>query len=197
MRVVGIAGSPRRFGNTEILLLEALRGAEEEGARTEIFVVGEMNISPCRHCGGCSESGVCVIEDEMRGIYRAIEELDILIIAAPIFFYGLPAQMKAVVDRCQAFWARRYLLGRPIAGGGRRLGAFISVGGTKAKDLFAHAKAVINLLFRILEIEYAGELLLSGIDERGAVRGHPDALRRARALGGELVRRAMRSLSRF
>jgi multimeric flavodoxin WrbA len=191
MKVVGISGSPRRGGNTETLLREVLRGAEEAGAETRHFILSKMNIAPCRHCDGCLAEGECVVKDDMWLIYPEIESLDAIVLASPIHFYGVTAQAKAMIDRCQAFWARKYVLKRRIAAE-KRKGVFVSVGGTKFLDLFEHAKAVVKNLFLVIDVEYWGELLLRSVDRRGDINEHPTALRDAYLLGKRLVEEEVR-----
>ncbi len=190
MKVVGISGSPRKEGNTETLLLEFLRGAEESGAETRLFILRQMDIAPCRHCDGCLVEGKCVVKDDMWLIYPELEGLDALVLASPIQFYGLTAQVKAMIDRCQAFWARKYVLKRPLSERPRK-GVFISVGGTKSRDLFEPAKATVKIFFRTIDVEYWGELLYRGVDEKGAIRQHPTALKEAFVLGKRLVEEAV------
>jgi len=186
MKVVGISGSPRRGGNTETLLREMLRGAEEAGAETRLFILSRMNIAPCLHCDGCVAEGVCAVKDDMGLIYPEIESLDALVLASPIFFYGVTAQAKSMIDRCQAFWNRKYVLKRRIAAE-KRKGIFISVGGTRFPDLFEHAKAVVKNLFLTIDVTYWAELLFSGVDRKGEIRRHPTALKDAYLLGRRIV----------
>ena len=191
MKVIGISGSPRRGGNTETLLREVLRGAEEAGAETRLFVLPRMDIAPCRHCDGCYAEGVCVVKDDMGLIYPEIKSLDALVLASPIHFYGVTAQAKAMIDRCQAFWARKYILKRRIAAK-KRKGVFISTGGTRFPDLFEHARATVKNLFLVIDVEYWAELLFRGVDERGKIKEHPTALEDAYLLGKRLVEEEMR-----
>jgi len=184
--VIGVSGSPRRGGNTETLLREVLRGAEEAGAETRLFILSRMNISPCRHCDGCLAEGECVVKDDMGLIYPEIESLDALVLASPIFFYGVTAQAKAMIDRCQAFWNRKYVLKRRIAAR-KRKGVFVSVGGTRFPDLFEHAKAVVKNLFLTIDVTYWAELLFSGVDRKGEIKEHPTALKDAYLLGRRIV----------
>jgi len=186
MKVIGISGSPRRGSNTETLLREVLRGAQEAGAETRLFILSKMNISPCRHCDGCMAEGVCVVKDDMGLIYPEIESLDALVLASPIFFYGVTAQAKAMIDRCQVFWNRKYILKRRIAAK-KRKGVFISTGGTRFPDLFDHAKATVKNFFLTIDVEYWAELLFPGVDRKGEIKEHPTALKDAYLLGRRLV----------
>ena len=91
VRVLGIFGSPRKDGNTERLLEEALKGAEQAGAMVDRLRLADLNISPCRECHGCDLTGQCIIQDDMLNVFPKLLEADILILASPIFFYGITA----------------------------------------------------------------------------------------------------------
>ncbi len=188
MKVLGIAGSPRRGGNTDLLLAEVMKGAASQGAEVKIIILNDLKITPCQHCDACLETGRCKIEDDMQTVYSELEQADRIALASPIQFMGLTAQMKAMIDRCQAMWARKYRLKIPPLGNRReRKGFFISVGGRKVANLFEPALATVKTLFRILDVTYAGELLFSGIDEKGAIAKYPDALRQAFLAGQKLA----------
>src|SRR4030042_3502250 len=117
MKVIAFLGSPRKDGNSELLLKEAVRGIDEAGLNVHMFNLSLMNISPCQNCGGCEDTWTCIVEDEMYQIYDAIRTADRIILASPIFFFGISAQAKIMIDRCQAFWCEKYLLKKPIPEG--------------------------------------------------------------------------------
>ena len=186
--MLGIAGSPRRGGNTDRLLAEVMKGAASRGAEVKTIILNDLAISPCQHCDACLEAGMCKIEDDMQMVYRELEAADRIVLASPIQFMGVTAQMKAMIDRCQALWARKYVLKLPPLGNRReRKGFFISVGGRKIANVFEPALVMVKTVFRILDITYAGELLFPGIDEKGAIAKHPDALRQAFLAGQKLA----------
>ena len=188
LRVLGIAGSPRRGGNTDLLLAEVMRGAASRGAEVKTIVLNDLKIAPCQHCDACLEVGRCRVEDDMQMVYRELENADRIVLASPIQFMGVTAQMKAMIDRCQALWARKYVLKLPPLGNRReRKGFFISVGGRKIANVFDGALVTIKSLFAVLDITYAGELLFPGVDEKGAIAKNPDALQQAFLAGQELV----------
>ena len=143
MKVLGIMGSPRIKSNTDILLDEALRGAENHGAQIEKIVVDKLRISPCKEYYGCEKDGNCVIRDDMDEMYPKLLGADIVIIASPMFFCAITAQLKAFIDRCQALWARKHMLKQTLSKPGRK-GAFIGVGATKGEKLFDGSKMVIR-----------------------------------------------------
>jgi len=190
IKVFGIAGSPRRGGNTELLLDKALEGATSGTANIEKIVVRSLKISPCTECNYCFTAGECVIDDDMQSVYPKLLEADRLVFASPIFFMGLTGWVKPMVDRCQALWAKKYILKEPIVEpekAERRRGVFISVGGTKGKRLFEGPIKAVKILFDALEMSYAGELLFRRIDDKGDILKHPTAMDEAFDLGRRLA----------
>lgn len=188
MKMLGVAGSPRRGGNTDVLLAEMLAGAESKGAETKTIRLNDMTIAPCQHCDACLKKGECKIQDDMQSVYRDFEEADVIVLASPIQFMGITAPMKAMMDRFQSRWARKYVLKTPPLGDTKeRKGYLIAIGGTKLKNLFEPTLIMVKTFFRILAIDYAGELLFREMDERGAAQKHPDALRLARLAGEKLA----------
>jgi len=188
LKVLGIAGSPRRGGNTDLLLAEVMKGAASKGAEVKTITLNKLKIAPCQHCDACLETGRCKVEDDMQKIYNELEQADRIVLASPIQFMTVTAQMKTMIDRCQALWVRKYQLKVPPLGDRReRKGFFVSVGGRKIANLFEPALVTIKTLFRTLDVTYAGELVFPGIDEKGAITKHPDALRQAFLAGQKLV----------
>jgi multimeric flavodoxin WrbA len=188
LRILGVMGSPRIGGNTDILLDAALTGARSQGAEVEKIVVDRLNISPCREHYGCLEDGNCVIRDDMDALYPKLLDADGIVVASPMFFYGITAQLKALIDRCQALWARKHVLKQSWPGAGRK-GAFIGVGATKGETLFDGSKATVKYFFKTIGVEYAGELLIRGVDQKGDIQKHPSALKDAFELGQRLARK--------
>jgi multimeric flavodoxin WrbA len=187
MRILGIMGSPRRQSNTEILLDTALAGAKEMGAEVEKVVVSELKVSPCREIYACLKDGDCAIKDDMQWLYEKLLQADHVVFASPIFFYGLTSQAKAIVDRCQALWVRRHILGMKSKDSRVRRGVFISVGATQGSKLFDGAVLTVKYFFDAIGVRYAGDLLIRGIDGKAEIKEHPTALRDAFRLGQQLV----------
>ena len=188
MKVLGIAGSPRKNGNTDMLLAEFMRGAAGKGAEVKTIFLRDMKFSTCLHCDACLEAGICRIKDDMQNIYTEMESADVIVMASPIQFMGVTAPMKAMIDRCQALWARKYVLKiPPLRDKRERKGFFISVGGTKLKNLFEPTLVMIKTFFHIIDVIYVGELLFKGIDEKGAIAKQPDALQQAFQAGEKIV----------
>ena len=188
LKVLGIMGSPRFGGNSDMLLDSALKGAKEGEAEFEKIRLCDLNISPCKECHGCDETGVCVIDDDMQTLYPKLIAADRLYLASPIFFMGVSAQTKVMIDRCQCIWNKRYRL-KQVIGKGRefRKGFFMSVSGSDNPENFVGAIKTVKAFFATLYFTYEKELLIGGVDEKGAIAQHPSALDDARELGREMV----------
>ena len=189
-KVLGIAGSPRGKGNTELLLREFLRGAGESGLETDLNILSKLNISPCTSCDSCQVDGQCVINDDMQFMHSKLLEADYIVLASPIYFGGVSAQMKTCIDRCQALWSRKYVLKQKLVNPERpaRLGYFISTCGTIGDNnkVFRGAIGTVKSLFHVLDIEYTCDLLFRGIDKKGDITKHPDAMQKAFETGKSL-----------
>lgn len=187
MRVIALNGSPRIGGNTELLLNSAIEGT---GRKVTVFRLNDMDIRPCQNCGGCDETGQCIIRDDMDAIYSAIRAADRIILASPIYFMGLSAQAKAVIDRCQALWCEKYLLGREMPEGphGGKRGLLLVVGGMKREAGVKCCETSATAFFRSIGVPRHDALGFTGIDKKGAILSHPTAMSDAYACGAELVK---------
>lgn len=103
-KVLILSGSPRRNGNSDILCDEFMKGALEKGNNVEKIRVAEKNIGYCRACYGCRGTDVCVIKDDMAEILEKMIEADVLVLASPVYFYSIDAQLKTLIDRTVARW---------------------------------------------------------------------------------------------
>jgi NAD(P)H-dependent FMN reductase len=190
LKLLCISGSPRRGGNTDRLLNEAVSGAAGKGAQVKQVILADLDISPCQHCDGCIQTqGRCVIEDDMQGIHQDLREFDRFILASPIFFMGVTAQAKAMIDRCQALWVIKYLMKLPIGLNKDvpRKGVFISVGGQNYSNLFQGSVATVKSWFKALDVDYTADLLVPGIENYNAITNHPTALKDAFTIGQQIV----------
>jgi len=116
MKILAISGSPRKNGNTVLLLERALEGAREAGAETELFSVAGKDFKGCDACWACMKTGVCHIKDDLAPLYDLMAEADGLIFGTPIYFWGMTSQMKAVIDRSIAFNHGERTLASKVAG---------------------------------------------------------------------------------
>ena len=188
MKIVAFLGSPRKDGNTELLLKEAIRGIEDSGFKVHVFNLNLMSISPCQNCGGCEDTGICVFEDDMSQIRNTIREADRIILASPIFFFGVSAQTKIMIDRCQSFWCEKYLLKKPIPEGpyGKK-GLLLLVGGQKKEVGIQCSDATAKAFFRTISVPVHEALGFLGVDAKGAILNHPTALSEAYQAGKKLI----------
>lgn len=182
--VLGILGSPRAGGNTDILLDKALAGARDAGADVEKISLCDLDIAGCLECNDCYESGTCTIGDDMDRVYDALERSDRIILASPMFFMGVTAQAKAVIDRCQCYWALKYILKEEFPrpkDAPLRYGSFIGVGGTRGEKLFDGTMLTLKYFFDAIAARPAEDLyvLVRGVDASGDVLGREAELQAA------------------
>jgi len=189
MKVLGIHGSPRRGGNTELLLKEFLRGCRDGEAEVEEVFLRELKISPCLEIYACKKTGECPIQDDMKPLYPKLMDADILAVTSPIFFFAVSAHLKAMIDRCQALWARKYLLRQPVAPGRTdRKGVFLAVGGATLGKIFDGPLLTMKYFFDALDRTFDRALLYKGVDEKGDIRQHPTAMAEAYDLGKKMAK---------
>lgn len=188
MKIIALYGSPRKDGNTDLLLKEAVRGIEDSGFAVETFNLNKLDIKPCQDCGGCDETGECIFHDDMDRIYDAIRKADRIILASPIFFFSVSAQAKAVIDRCQCFWCEKYLLEKPIEGTEHgRKGLLLLVGGMKKEVGVQCADSCAKAFFRTISVPEHETLSFLGINSKGEILEHPTAVKDAYEAGKRLV----------
>lgn len=103
-KVLILSGSPRKNGNSDILCDEFAKGAKEAGHEVEKIRVAEKKIGYCRGCYACKETGKCIIEDDMAEVLQKMIDADVIVLASPVYFYSIDAQLKALIDRTVARW---------------------------------------------------------------------------------------------
>jgi len=187
--VLALYGSPRRKGNTALLLKRCVEGARAAGAEVEEIVLRDLKMSPCLEIYGCKESGRCVIQDDFQSVYDKLASCDGLILASPIFFYTVSAHTKILMDRCQSLWVKKYWIDQTPFGtlNPAKKGLFISVGATKGKKLFDGTLLTIKYFLDTLGMELWKSLLYRGLDLEGDILKHPGYLDEAYVAGKELA----------
>jgi multimeric flavodoxin WrbA len=187
MFVLGLQGSPRLSGNTSRLLSSFLNETERLGAETYTLEAARKNITPCQNCGACEREGFCPIQDDMQEIYPLLRRADIIAMASPVFFYSVTASLKALIDRTQTLWSRRYVHNLSDPGRKWRRGFLLSVGATKGKSLFDGVVLTAKYFFDAVGATYEGSLTYKHIDKEGEISEHPTAMGDARAKAAELA----------
>jgi multimeric flavodoxin WrbA len=189
VKVLGIYGSPRKGGNTDLLLDQILEGARAVGAEVESIYARKLKISGCIECGSCDDTGECAVHDDMDTVYPLLQEADVIFLASPNFFYNVTAQVKLLIDRSQAMWSKKLLEKTPEQrrkyDGGK--GYLICVGATKGKNLFVGVELTAKYFFDALDMSYQGGLLLDRIEAKGEIKKHPDVLEEGFNLGKSAV----------
>jgi multimeric flavodoxin WrbA len=189
LKALGISASPRLQGNSDLLLLEALAGAESAGAQVEYIRLCDLNIAPCIECNSCYKTGRCRIEDDYQLLSAKILGVDRLIFASPVFFMTVCAQAKLLIDRCQCLWAHKNVLKEPLitSSGRDRRAMVIAVGGSRGKKMFGCIRLTMKSYFDVLDMHYSPGLFVSSVDALGEIKKHPSAMTDAFHLGHQLV----------
>ncbi len=164
--LVVIQGSPRASGNCSILAGWAVDAAHELGRTAQVLYPHDMDIRCCIGCYQCYNTGTCVFDDEMGSIIGAIRESSLLVVCAPVYTNTVPAGLKLLIDRCQAYHAERVLSG----GRTGQQGLIFSVAGRSGEENFTCVTRVISAFLRNLGITPAGEILIDRIDSVKDIR---------------------------
>lgn len=188
MKILGINGSPRKGGNTDVLLDKALEAAGDRGWKTEKIILNLLDISPPQEIeyDKVNSEGLSPIQDDMQIIYKKVKECDAIIIASPIFFGSLSAQTKIMIDRFQCAWVSKNILKKDTFKK-KKSGAFICTSAARRKDFFQNARAIVRNLFQVINTTYAGELFCPGLEKKGEVKKHPGLLESAYTLGQKVA----------
>lgn len=177
MKVLGLVGSPRRGGNTDLMVEELLKGARASGHETEKLFLYDYTIALCVDCRGCKKGDyVCCLQDEMRRIYPLMEGADVLVFGTPLYWYGPSGKMKLLIDRMRPFVENNRLRGKR---------AVVVVPSAEGADACGALVEMFRLSFSYLGVELAGEVLVKAY-EKGEVAENEDDLERAYVLGASL-----------
>lgn len=176
IKILGILGSPRIGGNSEILLKEVLSHLSNAGRKTELIKLRDQDIAPCNSCNGCYETARCVIRDDIDKIFKKIEGSDIIIIASPVFFLGVSSQTKILIDRSQPKWVEKYILKKTLKAPKKKKGIFISIRGGRGKEVFRCVEKPVKAFFDVHNIRYKKGIFIDGVDAKGAIKRDKKAI---------------------
>ena len=174
MNILIISGSPRKGGNTELLVKAFEKGASQNH-HVEIISVREYKVNPCLGCNACfkNEDNSCAQKDDMTIIYEKMTKADMLVIASPVYFYGLSAQLKAIIDRFHNPIRNTFHIKKM---------ALLLVGAASLPELFDSILTEYNLCLKFFGIEDAGKVLVRGVKDKGDIK-NTNALDEAYKLG--------------
>ena len=181
-KILVLTGSPRRGGNTDTLLKSFIDGTENSGAYIETINTASLDIDPCTSCDGCYSTGECVIDDAMEDIYVKLDSCDALVLASPIYFGGVTAQLKRVIDRLQKYWFINIGNNKNLEHKrtrGKRWGYLLSVGGMKGEKYSQGVILTAEIACLTLNMRLSGHLCLQGYDEKGAIEKDSNVLEKA------------------
>ncbi len=188
MLVLGLQGSPRRKSNTFVLLDRFLQEARSKGCRTIMLEVCRKQILPCKELVICEKNGECPLLDDMHDqIYTLLRQADVVVMATPIFFYNVPAQLKALIDRTQTLWARKYRLALTDPKRSFRKGFVLAQGATRGKNLFEGLQLTAKYFFDAIGATPAGNLYYWKIEKPGDMAAHPTFSEDVRKAAADLL----------
>jgi multimeric flavodoxin WrbA len=177
MKVLGLVGSPRREGNTDLLVNAVLYGAGAAGHVTEKVYLYDIKIEPCLDCAGCkTNGGKCVLGDGMKAVYPKLEEAEVIVFGTPLYWYGSSAKMKLLIDRLRPFVSSGKLKGKR---------AVLIVPSEEGANACQHLVGMFELSFEYLQVPIVSKILPKA-SEKGEVKKQPKILDEAFALGKSL-----------
>jgi multimeric flavodoxin WrbA len=182
-KILGIVGSPRRNGNTHILVAEILKGVRSEGAAGDVLFLDDLEVHECDGCHVCWEGKECSKHDDMNGIYPRIMECDGIIFGTPVYWYGPTALMKVFIDRFVYFNCpanRTKIRGKP---------AVLAVPFEEEDpETAALLVAFFEKSLRYLEMDLIAKIIVPAVTRKGEIRGKEECLEEAYNVGRRLAR---------
>ncbi len=187
MQILGIHGSPRSKGNSDFLMSLLMEEMNALGHKTQVLHAPKLKINHCIGCGSCESKGICIFDDDFSQIFLPLLlKADILVLSSPVYFYGFPSALKALIDRIQVVWSRKYCLKTDDYKGRVRKGVLLGVAATKGKDLFEGLQLTARYFFDAANVKYETDLFYRGIDEKGQMAKHPLVHEEIKKLSGQL-----------
>ena len=180
VRILGIVGSPRVKGNTELLIIEALKAAEEDGAETELVRLADKEVKPCDACSSCRTTKECRIKDDFKAIFDKMVEADGIILGSPVYFGSATPQIKALIDRAG------YLSGAKGRVFENKVGGAMVVA-RRAGQNFTFAQLLFFFLHQGMIVPGSTYWNIAFGGEKGEVAKDDEGLRTARNFGKKMV----------
>ncbi|MBF0493985.1 MAG: flavodoxin family protein [Candidatus Omnitrophica bacterium] len=186
MHILAINGSPRKGGNTDMILDKILAGASANGASCTKIMLNDLKISPCQECEKQNKNGECGVSDDMQMVFDKIGKADVVVLGSPIFFGSLSAQTKCMIDRFQCLWKAKYIYGT-VDKSFTKKGVFAAVSASLRQDFFDNAKMITKNFFATIGAKYSHEIFCAGPSEKGDVLQYTECMEKAFELGKEIA----------
>lgn len=188
IKIAAIHGSPRKNHNSDTLLDAVLEGMSGEPYQVFHIYTAFEDIKPCTACNACMRQQGCVIQDDMQKAYEILDEADIVLTAAPVYFHSVTAQLKTFIDRTQAVWAAKYVLGSNLISRKKRLGFAVCTGGPpEEKSFFDCTLKVLDIFHKCINAKLVGTITVANVDQH-QIKDREEVLEQARHQGRILIK---------
>ncbi|NHJ49612.1 MAG: flavodoxin family protein [Asgard group archaeon] len=177
--ILGIIGSPRKNGNTEIMIDEVLAGAKDAGAVIDKISLYDLDISPCIGCNSCKDNGTCSIKDDMSIVYDKMRESDVFIMGTPIYYWGPTGQFKSFFDRLLAATRQGIIKGKKVI-------LTIPLGGSE--PVARHTVGMLTDALNYMSAEIVAKIVSPSTLSTGEVKQKTDKMKSARESGKEVIK---------
>ncbi len=182
MKVVGFVGSPRKNGNTDVLVQQALDGASESGADVEKFYINDMDFKGCQGCNYCREVDACKLNDEMEKAYDALRNADGFVFGSPIYFFQFTGQMRQFIDRCFALINPDFT---PRIDAGKKA-VIVGAQGNPEPDAFKSTFDEFSQVLQMFGMDVKGTFVDSGHHVPGGVKENTELMAQVKTAGNQL-----------
>lgn len=186
LKATGIAGSPRKSGNSTTLLKAVLTGAGSAGAETQIIRLNDLAFRGCQACAECAAGGQCVLTDELTPVFTALRDSHVWVLASPIYYDSVTGQMKTFFDRCRWLTMEGDRL-KPRLSGKRRAAVIVTYEDKPRKDYPHEAEKLAYYLSWMGDFGEVEAICEGRLGPADAAANRPDLLERAEVLGKRLV----------
>lgn len=184
MKIIGIATTPRKGGNSQALVEHILAGAEKAGAKTELIRITKLEINPCLGCGACKREDGCVQKDDFDGLMKKITKADAVVLGSPLYWGRLNAQAYPLIDRFYSLLKADFTTDFPK---GKKL-VFAMTSGGMGAEAIEPVNAYVKHVFSFLGFEDAGFIWQNQCFRPGDLDNYPEKIKEAEKLGAGLVR---------
>lgn len=163
-KILVLLGSPRRSRNSETLTDCFLKPLEQVGCHVDKLRISQLAIKPCTGCEACHKTGHCVIRDDMDQVYPLLDEADWVVLASPVYFNSVTGSLKVLIDRCQVYWARKFVLKQPPVKDSRLGFLLMSAGIAQNPQTLNGAWRVADYFFKAQDISFKDSLCVDRTD---------------------------------